>query len=248
MPTLRIPHSDVGRLTFLRMAAQTAVMDQANGIIYITPDTLHELNDFLNIFDLAFLKVSAAVGERSREVEESEVAMVSLKQVLDDFWEVLRRRVRRHNEPVGVLRFYGLDVDGQPPQFETHEEWLELAEQVIAGDASAVEVGYASAVCPSVAELQAALDSAKKELSDVTPAERELDRAEAAVLSLRQQADDLILDIIEELHFHTRKEDPASQRHIMRTYGASYRYQPGEVRDLEDVEDEEEEWTVKRSQ
>ena len=240
MPTLRIPHSDVARLTFLRTAAQTAVMDQANGLIYITPDTLRELNDFLNIFDLAFLKVSAAVGERSREVEESEAAMTELKQVLDDLWEVLRRRVRRHNEPVGVFRFYGLDVDGRSSQLDAHEDWLELTEQVIAGDRLAVEAGYATAVCPTTIELQAVLDSARKELSDVTPAERELNRAQAAVLSLRQQADDLIRDIIEELRFHARKEDPASQRHIMRAYGASYRYQPGEARDLEDVEDEEE--------
>ncbi|MCB8946220.1 MAG: hypothetical protein H6658_20945 [Ardenticatenaceae bacterium] len=239
MPTLRIPHSDIGRLTFLRTAAQTATKDHLNGLVYITPDTLRELNEFLNIFDLAFLKVSAAVGERSREVEESEAAMAELKEVLDDLWEVLRRRVRRHNEPAGVLRFYGLDVDGQPPSLDDHEDWLELAEQVIVGDGQAVGAGFATAVCPSVAELQAALESARKELADVTPAERELDRAQTAVLSLRQQADNLILDIIEELRFHTRKEDPASQRHLLRTYGANYRYQPGEVRDLDDVEEEE---------
>ena len=238
MPTLRIPHSDVGRLTFLRTAAQTATQDQANGLIYITPDTLSELNDFLKIFDLAFLHVSAAVGERSREVEESEAAMAELKLVLDDLWEVLRRRVRRTDEPVGVLRFYGLDVEGQLPDQNTHEEWLELAEQVIEGDAQAVAAGYAAAVCPSAAELQAALDSARKELADVTPAERELDRAQKAVLSLRQQADDLIGDVIEELRFHSRKEDPVSQRHLLRTYGATYRYQPDEVRDLDDVEEE----------
>jgi hypothetical protein len=238
MPALRIPHSDVGRLTFLRTAVQTAIQDQANGLIYITPDTLRELNEFLNIFDLAFLHVSAAVGERSREVEESEAAMAELKQVLDDLWEVLRRRVRRLDEPVGVLRFYGLDVEGQPLALNTAEEWLELAEQVIEGDAEAVAAGYAATVCPSAAELQAALESALKELADVSPAERELDRAQKAVLSLRQQADDLIGDIIEEVRFHSRKEDPASQRHLLRSYGATYRYQPGEVRDLDDVEEE----------
>jgi hypothetical protein len=225
-------------LTFLRTAAQTATQDQANGLIYITPDTLRELNDFLKIFDLAFLHVSAAVGERSREVEEGEAAMAELKLVLDDLWEVLRRRVHRTDEPVGVLRFYGLDIEGQPPDLNTHEEWLELAEQVIEGDAQAVAAGYAAAVCPSAAELQAALDSARKELADVTPAERELDRAQKAVLSLRQQADDLIGDVIEELRFHSRKEDPVSQRHLLRTYGATYRYQPDEVRDLDDVEEE----------
>jgi hypothetical protein len=225
-------------LTFLRTAAQTATQDQANGLIYITPDTLRELNEFLKIFDLAFLHVSAAVGERSREVEEGEAAMAELKLVLDDLWEVLRRRVRRTDEPVGVLRFYGLDIEGQPPDLNTHEEWLELAEQMIEGDAQAVAAGYTAAVCPSAAELQAALDSAHKELADVTPAERELDRAQKAVLSLRQQADDLIGDVIEELRFHSRKEDPVSQRHLLRTYGATYRYQPDEVRDLDDVEEE----------
>jgi hypothetical protein len=100
--------------------------------------------------------------------------------------------------------------------------------------------GYGTSVCPTVAELQVALDSAQKELADVTPAERELNDAQKAVFSLRQQADDLILDIIAELRFHSRKEDAVSQRHLLRTYGASYRYQPGEVRDMDDVEEEEE--------
>jgi hypothetical protein len=240
MPTLRIPHSDVGRLTFLRTASQKAFEDYGHNLFYISPETVNELTEFLNIFDLAFLKVSAAVGEQSREVAESEAAIAELRAVLDDLWEVLRRRVRRNGEPVGVLRFYGLDMDGDPPDLDSHEEWLELAQQVIEGDAEAVVAGYGTSVCPTVAELQVALDSAQKELADVTPAERELNDAQKAVFSLRQQADDLILDIIAELRFHSRKEDAVSQRHLLRTYGASYRYQPGEVRDMDDVEEEEE--------
>ncbi len=238
MPNLQLPHSDVGRLTLLRTASQQAFSDYGQDLFYVSPETVNELNDFLNIFDLAFLKVSTAVGEQSREVEESEAAMAHLRLVLGDMWHIILRRVHRKGEPVGVLRFYGLDTDGDSPELETHEDWLDMAEQVIEGDAAAVEAGYDAAVCPDVAELQEALDSAKKELSDLTPAERELDRAEAAVHSLRQQADELIAEIVTELRFHSRKEDPGSQRHILRAYGATYGYQAGEARDLDDVEDD----------
>jgi hypothetical protein len=128
-------------------------------------------------------------------------------------------------------------LDGEHPSAETPEQWLELAQTVIDGDEAAIEAGYEAAVCPAADEVQAALHSAGKELADVSPAERELDRVQAAVISLRQQADDLILDIVEEVRFHARKEDPASQRHLLRNYGATFRYQPGEVRDLADVVD-----------
>lgn len=89
---------------------------------------------------------------------------------------------------------------------------------------------------PSAAELKAVVDEAQTEAQDVTVADREFDQAQEALGKLRPQADELINEIMAELRFRLRKRDAASQRRIMRTYGATYRYLKGEPVEEEVVE------------
>ena len=83
-----------------------------------------------------------------------------------------------------------------------------------------------------------ALASARKEAADVIPADAAHDRAQEAIDALRAQTDEIIADVIEELRFHLRKEEPASQRRVMRTYGTKFAYQPGEPLDMDDVDED----------
>ncbi|MEZ4645014.1 MAG: hypothetical protein R3E31_20165 [Chloroflexota bacterium] len=115
MPYYVPPKTDTERLNFLRTAAQTTAIDYANSIEYISRDTFMELESFLPQFDEAFLDVAETFGQHNKEVAEREEALDKLKQVIDDLWEVVRRRIRRQNEPVGVLRFYYLKPDGSEP-------------------------------------------------------------------------------------------------------------------------------------
>ncbi len=236
MPNYVPPKTDTERLNFLRTAAQTAAIDYANSVEYISRDNFLELEAFLPQFDEAFLDVAETFGQHNKEVEEREEALDRLKQVIDDMWEVVRRRVRRQNEPVGVLRFYYLEPDGSEPNPDALAGWFELAEKIIAGDADAIAAGYAAAVCPSADELTDALAAARKEAADVVPADEAHDRAQTAIDALRAQANELIADVMEELRFHLRKEEASSQRRVMRTYGAHFTYNPGDPRDMDDVD------------
>lgn len=96
-------------------------------------------------------------------------------------------------------------------------------------------------VNPSAAQLQAVLAATMSEAEDVAMADRAYDEAQEAVVALRPQADKLIEDVMAELRFNLRKKDPPSQRRIMRTYGARFRYLEGEPVDLDDEPAEEEE-------
>ena len=239
MPYYIPPQDDTERLAFLRTAIQSAVVDRVNGVEYVSQETLTEIDVFLPLFDEAFLEVTEIFGDHMQEVEESIEALGRLKLYLGDLWEVLRRRVHRHGEPSGVFRFYYLDADGREPELDELDEWLELAADLIAGDAQAVEAGFPAAVCPSVAEVQAVLDSAIKEAADVVVSDHSVSRAQAAIVAMRQQADEIIKDVMEELRFHLRKEEGASQRRIMRGYGVKFGYHPGEHPDLDDLFEEE---------
>ena len=53
---------------------------------------------------------------------------------------------------------------------------------------------------------------------------------------MRKKADELIDDIMAELRFSLRKLETPSQRRIMRSYGARYKYLKGEKVDPDDNE------------
>ena len=121
-----------------------------------------------------------------------------------------------------------LPLSGDVPNPTTQEEWLALAAQVVQGDADAVAAGHPAMVNPSAARLQAVLAATMTEAEDVAMADRAYDEAQEAVAALRPRADELIEDVMAELRFNLRKKDPPSQRRIMRTYGARFRYLEGE--------------------
>lgn len=234
MASISKPRNDIRRLAVLRHSSSTGAHNHREDLFYISAQTLNEINRLLQIFDEAFVAMSAQYSERTREVAEAEAALDDLKACLRDFWEVLKRRVRRHKEPAGVLRFYNLPLDGEVPNPSSRDEWLELAALAIKGDAEAEEAGFATAVCPSAMELENYLNLARREISEVAPADQAYDRAQAAVASLREQVDELIDDIADELLFNLRKLDAASQRRVLRSYGFTFDYAPGEPVDPED--------------
>jgi hypothetical protein len=235
MPIYEAPRSDMNRLAFLKQAATTGTQDIAAGKSYISQETLDALNALAPGFESAHNDVSARLSARSEEVRQSNEALITLQTYVRDLWEVLRRRVIRLNQPAAVLQFYGLGLDGINPNPTTQAQWLATAVEVIAGDAEAVAAGYPAMTNPSAAELQTILTAAQQEADQVAPADRAYDEAQEAVAALRPQADELIQDVMDELRFNLRKRDAPSQRRIMRTYGASFSYLPGEPSDPDDA-------------
>jgi hypothetical protein len=225
----------MNRLAFLKQAATTGAQDTAAGKSYISQETLDALNALAPGFEAAHNDVSARLSARSEEVRQSNEALDTLQTYVRDLWEVLRRRLIRLNQPAAVLQFYGLGLDGVNPTPTNQAQWLATAAEVVAGDAEAVAAGYPAMTNPSAAELQAVLTAAQQEADEVAPADRAHDEAQEAVADLRPQADELIQDVVDELRFNLRKRDAPSQRRIMRTYGASFSYLPGEPADQDDA-------------
>jgi hypothetical protein len=234
MPTYESPRSDLERLSFLQRTATTGSQDIAAGNLYVDQATLDEIAAFLIGFEAAVNVISDKLSGRVKETRERAEAVERVGLYTRDLWEVLKRRARRLNQPAAVLTFYQLPLDGTVPHPTAQEEWLAIAAQVVQGDARAVAAGYPPMVNPSAAELQTELQAAVSESADVALADRAYDQAQEAVAALRSLADALIAEVVEQLRFNLRKKDAPGQRRIMRTYGARFRYLPGEPVDPDD--------------
>jgi hypothetical protein len=229
MPRYQAPTSDTDRLTFLKTSVTTAASDHAKGNDYVQPATVTAINGFLPQYEPACNKLGGLLADRMEKVADREAARAALDTCLRDFWEVLKRRIHRKNEPAAVLAFYGLSADGTIPVISTFDQLVTLAEGVITGDADAVKAGHPAMANPDAAELQACIDTANTVAGNVPQSDRIYDDSQKAVATLRPQADELIGDVMGDLRYNLRKQDAPNQRRIMRTYGATFIPLPGET-------------------
>ena len=228
MPLYHPPTNDNARLAFLQKSAITASSDNTNGNQYISDEILEQVNQLLPDYEVKVNGLNNLLSSRSKEIRERDSAFSLLQLTVRDFWEVLKRRIRRKNLPAEVLTLYELPLNGHIPFPSSNQEWLGITRKVINGDKIAIEKGYEAMENPSTKELEKLLEICETESSDVSVADRNYDLAQKEVAELRQEADALIEEIMAELRFNLRKLEPASQRRIMRSYGATFKSLPGE--------------------
>ena len=235
MPTYRAPYSDPTRLAFMKKALEAAAQDAALGVSYADAAFMAEFTAHYEAYDEAYVKVQATLSARVRETAESVAALERLKMFISHAWYSVYHRKQRLDLPDAVLEFYLLNADGSRPSLSTRTEWEAMADHLVQGDAEAVLAGYVAMAEPTAVELQAALDASIAEAGDVIRTDREYDEAQEFLATFRATADDYIRELRDLIIFGTRKKEPPSQRRILRSYGAEYRYAPGEQVDEGDV-------------
>jgi hypothetical protein len=237
MPEYVPPRNDNTRLGFLKRAVHTAKQDHMLGNQYLSDMLVHAIEEFIPQFEKRLQSINSYLSRRSVEIMESRETFRTLMIYVRDMWNVLKRRVKRLNQPASVLNFYGLPQNGHAPNPTSKDMWFVLADKLIKGDELAVKAGYPAMSNPSAEELKEILEQALSEMRDVSSADREYDNVQAELEELRRRADELVKEVMAELRFHLRHFDRPSQRRIMRSYGVVFRYRQGEAGEEETEED-----------
>ena len=231
MPIYQAPTNDESRHACLVRAAKTGLEDMKAGNFYLTEDTRNHIVEFVDEFGKKLYAISHLKSTRSTEYLDSSRAFDYMKTCMKDTWEAARRKVNRLDLPVQMLSYYGLPLDGKSPNPTTYEQWYTIAAKMVEGAEKAEEAGYPPVTEPTPAELKDAWQKASKEREELAKVDRDYDQAQEGIEEMRARADELISDVMNELRFFLRKMDEPSQRRIMRTYGANFKYLRGEPED-----------------
>lgn len=232
MPVLVLPSNDNARLGFLKSTQNADQKDKAEGRNYVYPETMENVTTFVPVFGEGLSKQAARLSTRSTEVEEKNVAYAEMMTYIRDGAEVLKRMVYRLKLPAQTFLLYGMPLDGKTPEFGTQVETFEFVDQFINGDIESGKLGNPRISCPTVEEIKGKKDIAKKEYDDVVVADRAYAAVEKELAGLRLTADENIQDVMADLRRSLRKLTPPAQRRIMMSYGARFKFLPGEPEEL----------------
>ena len=122
-----------------------------------------------------------------------------------------------------VLDCHELNHSGEMRAMSNSEDRHALAQQLVAGGAAAVAMGFQAMVNPGAAEVQAKLTDAVREAGGVAPVDRDLQALLEKLRSARPQAEGVVEDLVAALGHSTRLAAAPSTRHPRRHAGAEIR-------------------------
>lgn len=234
MPSYTSPGSDADRLLLLQTVL--AATPAGGTLTKLVPADLRKrVADFVPVFQPAVEAVDRETAGRAKEVTEKDAAKDALKTHVQDFFEVLRRRTVRRKHQAAVLVHYGLPQSGDNPRLRSEDEIRTAARGIVSGEANAVAAGFPAMVNPSAAEVAEALAAYDKESAEVAPADEQVRAAQAKVAELRDEADDLIADVKDEVSHALRKEEAPAVRRVLRQLGYTFTPNAGEAPEPEPV-------------
>ena len=235
MPTFMIATSFSGLLGMLEQSLTTGRQDKARSKPLIDDTVMSQIDAFIGPWGPQVRRVDQLMVKRSKEAREGASALSVLETYIRDVWVVQKRRILRENLPPEIMAYYGLDINAELPHSGTRAQILYWGKVIVEGDLAAAEAGYERIANPSAAQVQIKLTAAQQEADQVAMRDRDFDEAQKTVADGRATAEKLIYEVMDQLRFNLRQLDAASQRRIMRSYGAAFSYAAGEAVDPEDA-------------
>ncbi|MCB8922549.1 MAG: hypothetical protein H6662_13265 [Ardenticatenaceae bacterium] len=218
------PRSDARRLQTLAQVITIAAQDALEGRAYIRPDVLAAATTLQEQMEKALDALSDKLAARMQAVSAKDQAIQQLEWHIRDAWESTRRRIRRQGLAASLIVYYGLNESGESPTGVSQSAWLSYGQDVLAGDNEAFTAGFERLREPNQAEIQTAYDAAQKAYNGVPMADRAYDLAQAAVATLRPQADETLADVVRDMRYNLSVAhlDKESERRVMRSYGFTF--------------------------
>nr|WP_320059700.1 hypothetical protein [uncultured Bacteroides sp.] len=239
MPYRRLPNTDQARIRALKSAVDKGNMWNMHNLV-ISLKTLSEARNFLTKFQAAqsYYKDCYANQAKGSRKHLANVKMARL--YVSHFIQVLNLSILRSEVKISHKEMYGLPTDSfNVPDLMSESSIVEWGSKIIAGEMHRISQGGIPIYNPTIAKVKVHYDiflegyECQKNLQTLTS--RSLD----SLASMRQKADEIILDIWNQVEKRYEQLQPNEERlDKCREYGIVYYYRVGEKR-IGNVPDED---------
>jgi len=229
MPYRRLPNTDLARIRALRSAQDMGEILSSTelGFSFIL---LRKLHDFLPHFELAIRNHRQAIGEQSAKSKEYNERQRKARLYVSHFIQVVNFTIAREELKPEVREFYGLHVNSQKiPSLVKDVKLIEWGQKLIEGERLRVGAGGNPIYSPSIALVRVNCDKFKDAYSHQKRLQSNTQRFSEQVAQRRHEADQLILDIWNEVELHYKDKPEDERREICGRYGLVYVWRKSEL-------------------
>ena len=232
MPYRRLPNTDVARLKALKQAYQKGKEIPPFKLAF-SQSTYNKIHAILPNFEAAVRlyknthTVNVAKGRDYPEIFKK------AKLYISHFIQVMNMAIARGELHPNIRSFYGLDEnDNKVPEMNTDAELIKWGKQVITGESERMKKGMTPISNPTIAVVKVRFEK----FMDANHAKKTNQKTSIRVMNdataLRSQADDIILNIWNEVEKHFANLPDNTMREKAAEYGVAYVFRRNELRRL----------------
>ncbi len=226
MPYRRLPNTDQARLRALQTAIMMGQKKEAEELAFSTK-SLARLRTFYTNFETTIIHHKLA---RTQQEKSSNTYLETVKKArlyLSHFIQVLNFAIQRGDMKPAVREFYGFN-DVKSPSLILDAEVLEWGKKIIEGEHKRISHGGNPLYNPSIAVVKVKFDQFIDAYHFQKTLQNNTARWTMKVAELRKEADEIILDIWNEVEeFYATLADD-QKREKAAEYGLIYVYRPME--------------------
>jgi len=236
MPYRRLPNTDLARIRALRSAQDMGEI--VNSVeLGFSFNLLRKLQDFLPYFELAIKNHHQAMAEQSLKSKEYNERQRRVRLYVSHFIQVLNFAIAREELKPEVREFYGLDIDSQKiPSLVKDLKVIEWGEKLVDGERERLSEGGNPIYSPSIALVRVNCDKFKDAYNHQKILQSNTQRFSEQVAHRRHEADQLILDIWNDVESHFKDIPEEKRREICCRYGLVYVWRKTELDKLKELE------------
>jgi len=232
MPYRRLPNTDAARLKALKQAYQKG-KELPPFKLAFSQYTFNKVQAFLPNFEAVVRLYKNTYSVAITKSRDYPAIYKKAKLYISHFIQVMNMAIARGELPPHIRMLYGMDEsDNKLPDMNTEAEVIKWGEQVIAGETERLRKGMTPVTNPTIALVKVRFEQFLDAYHLKKINQKNNIRILNNVVGLRTQADEIILNVWNEVEksFADLPED--KMREKAAEYGVSYVYRRNELRRL----------------
>ena len=226
MPYRRLPNTDQARLRALQTAITMGQKKEDTELAF-SEKSLNHLRAFYTNFETTIIHYKLA---RKQQEKSSNTYLESVKKArlyLSHFIQVLNFAIQRGDMKPAVREFYKFN-ESKAPSLITESEVVEWGKKIIEGEHQRINHGGNPLYNPSIAVVKVKFDQFIDAFHFQKTLQNNTARWTSKVAELRSEADEIILDIWNEVEVSFSNLPDEEKRKRSAEYGLIYVYRPME--------------------
>ena len=230
MPYRRLPKTDQARLRALQRAVQqsgnAAYNDQA-----ITYRTITEAQRFLMQFENQVAQYHANFDSKVTANKQYRHRVRNARMYISHFIQVLNLAVIRGEIKRSQKELYKLDPKSDSlPDLSSEEGLMDWGQNIIDGENQRTAAGGFAIYNPTINKVKVHYEMFKEDYTNHQLHKRTHNRVFEDTETLRKQADEIILDMWDQIEAFYKDELPYAKLQKCQAYGMIYYYRTGEAK------------------
>ncbi|MFC2151370.1 hypothetical protein ACFLSE_02490 [Bacteroidota bacterium] len=240
MPYRRLPNTDSSRLKALKIALKKG-KDLTPMDLAFKQSTFQRVRSFLPKWEKAITEHKNTYDIQIKNNKEYQKKLKKAKLYISHFIQVVNMAILRCEIPGSVRNFFGIEEDNSKlPSLNTESDVIDWGKNLIDGENKRKMGGHTPITNPTIAVVRVHYDNYMEAYKFQKMLQKNHSRALNSLAELRDEADDIILNVWNEVEDAYKELPEDLKRKKAQEYGLVYVYRKNEIGRISLFKDNEE--------